>query len=272
MSIPYICAACGAQFAEASSEPARCPICEDSRGFGEERGRRQRWTSLAELRIRHRNLIREIDPGVISIVTEPQFSVGHHCVLVQGEAGNILWDCISLIDDATIEAVRELGGISAIAISHPHFYASMVEWSRAFGYVPIYLHHADREWVLRSDPAVVFWEGDSLPLNEELTLVHCGGHFDGGTVLHWAGRAGRAGRLLTGDVIAVLGDHENVTFMHNYPKQIPLPASAIHRIVEAIEPFEFDRIYGCWPQDLIPAGAKQAVLRSAERYVQQVAT
>jgi hypothetical protein len=148
----------------------------------------------------------------------------------------------------------------------------MIEWSRAFGNVPVYLHHADREWVLRSDAALVFWEGDSLPLNEEFTLVHCGGHFDGGTVLHWAGRAGRPGRLLTGDVIAVLGDHENVTFMHNYPKQIPLPASAIHRIVEAIEPFEFDRIYGCWPRDLIPAGAKQVVLRSAERYVQQVAT
>jgi glyoxylase-like metal-dependent hydrolase (beta-lactamase superfamily II) len=96
----------------------------------------------------------------------------------------------------------------------------MVEWSRAFGNVPVYLHHADREWVLRSDPAVIFWEGDSLPLNEEFTLVHCGGHFDGGTVLHWAGRAGRPGRLLTGDVIAVLGDHENVTFMHKFGRKI----------------------------------------------------
>jgi len=77
---------------------------------------------------------------------------------------------------------------------------------------------------------------------------------------------------LTGDVIAVLEDHESVTFMHNYPKQIPLPASAIHRIVASIEPFEFDRIYGCWPQNVIPAGGKQVVLRSAERYVQNVAT
>ena len=147
----------------------------------------------------------------------------------------------------------------------------MVEWSRAFGNVAIYLHNADREWVLRSDPAVVSWEGDTLRLDEEFTLIHCGGHFDGGTVLHWAGRGARAGRLLTG-VIAVLGDHENVTFMHNYPKQIPLRASAIHGIVDAIEPFEFDRIYGCWPQDLIPAGGKQAVLRSAERYIRHVAT
>ncbi len=272
VSIPYICAACGVQFAETSSEPARCPICEDSRAFGKERGKRQRWTTLAELREVHRNHIRRIDPGVVSITTEPMFSVGHHCVLVQAESRNVLWDCISLLDDATIEAVRELGGISAIAISHPHFYGSMVEWSRAFGNVPIYVHAADREWVLRNDPAVVFWEGDTLRLDEELTLVHCGGHFDGGTVLHWAGRDSRTGRLLTGDTIAVLGDHESVTFMHNYPKQIPLPASAIHRIVEAIGPLDFDCIYGCWPEDVIPAGGKQAVLRSAERYVRRVAT
>ena len=29
--------------------------------------------------------------------------------------------------------MNELGGIAAIAISHPHYYTSMVEWSRAFG-------------------------------------------------------------------------------------------------------------------------------------------
>ena len=272
MSTPYICAACGSQFAETTSEPARCPICEDSRAFGVELGRRQRWTTVAQLRTHHRNRIRKIDPGIISIAIEPQFSVGHHCILVQGEEGNILWDCITLIDDATIQAVQELGGISAIAISHPHFYGSMVEWSRAFGNAPIYLHEADREWVLRSDPAVISWEGDSLRLNQELTLVHCGGHFAGGAVLHWAGRRGRPGSLLTGDTIAVLEDHESVTFMHNYPKQIPLPASAIHRIIEAIEPFEFDRIYGCWPQKLIPAGGKRAVLASANRYIEQLAS
>src|SRR5690242_1749438 len=133
MNIPYICAACGAQFAETPSPPARCTLCEDSRAFGKERGTRQRWTTLAELRTSHRNRIRQIDLDVVSITTEPAFSVGHHCLLVRGETRNLLWDCISLIDDATIAAVRELGGISAIAISHPHFYASMVEWSRAFG-------------------------------------------------------------------------------------------------------------------------------------------
>ncbi len=243
-------------------------MCEDSRAFGRERGPHQRWTTLAQLRTTHRNRILRIDDGIVSIQTEPQFSVGHHCLLVQGEAGNLLWDCISLIDDATIEAVRALGGISAIAISHPHFYGSMVEWSRAFGNVPIYVHAADREWILRPDPAVVLWEGAGLRLSPEFTLVHCGGHFDGAAVLHQAARGDRPGRLLTGDTIAILHDHENVTFMHNYPKRIPLPASAIHGIVEAIEPLEFDAIFGCWPADVIRAGGRAAVLRSADRQLQ----
>jgi hypothetical protein len=50
---------------------------------------------------------------------------------VQSPGGNVLWDCISLIDGATIEAVRKLGGLAAIAISHPHYSSAMVEWSRA---------------------------------------------------------------------------------------------------------------------------------------------
>ena len=82
-----------------------------------------------------------------------------------------------------------MGGISAIAVSHPHFYSSMVEWSRAFGGVPIYLHAADRQWVMRPDKGIVFWEGETRALGDGLTLIRCGGHFDGGTVLHWAGGA-----------------------------------------------------------------------------------
>jgi hypothetical protein len=120
----------------------------------------------------------------------------------------------------------------------------MVEWSRAFGGVPIYLHAADRQWVMRPDEAIVFWEGETSALAEGLTLIRCGGHFEGGTVLHWAGGAGGRGALLTGDIIQVVPDRKHVSFMYSYPNYIPLPASAIERIVKAVEPFSFDRIYG----------------------------
>ena len=113
---------------------------------------------------------------------------------MESPAGNVLWDCISLIDSATVAAVQDRGGLSAIAISHPHYYASMVEWSRAFGGVPIYLHAADRQWVMHHDPAIVFWSGETHTLGRGLTLVRCGGHFEGGTVLHWAARRRRTRR------------------------------------------------------------------------------
>ena len=89
----------------------------------------------------------------------------------------MLWDCLSLIDDATIAAVQAVGGVTAIVSSHPHFYGTLVEWSQAFNGIPIYMHAADQSWVMRPDPAMVFWEGATYPLAPDLTLIHCGGIF-----------------------------------------------------------------------------------------------
>jgi hypothetical protein len=272
MTTAFLCAACGTQFGEAASPPERCPLCDDSRAFGRPRGARQRWTSLADLRSTHRNVLRELEPGVVSITTEPRFGVGQHCLLVRGASGNVLWDCISLIDEATIAAVQALGGIAQIAISHPHFYAAMVEWSRAFGGAPIYVHAADREWIPRRDPALVAWEGASLRLDLDLTLVHCAGHFPGSAVLHAAARGERPDCLFSGDTINVLEDREHLSFMHNYPKQIPLPAQAVLRIAQVVDPLEYERVYGCWPQNSILAGGRRAVRLSARRHIQQLAT
>jgi hypothetical protein len=122
----------------------------------------------------------------------------------------------------------------------------MVEWSRTFGGELIYLHAADRQWVMRPDKSIVYWEGETKELGDGLTLVRCGGHFDGGTVLHWAGGADGRGALLTGDIIQVVPDRKHVSFMYSYPNHIPLGASAIERIVKAVEPFEFDRVYGAF--------------------------
>ena len=271
MTTPFLCAACGTQFADTPSPPERCPLCEDSRAYGQPRGARQRWTTLDALRATHRNRLRELEPGVVSITIDPWFGVGQQCLLVRGAAGNVLWDCISLIDDATIAAVRALGGIAHIAISHPHFYAAMVEWSRAFGGAPIYVHAADREWIPRADPALVAWDGASRRLDEDLTLVHCAGHFPGSAVLNAAARGGRPACLFAGDSIHVLEDRENLSFMHNYPKQLPLPAAAVRRIAEIVEPLEFERVYGCWPQNRIEADGKRAVLRSVERHIRHYA-
>jgi hypothetical protein len=116
----------------------------------------------------------------------------------------------------------------------------------------------------------VFWEAEAKTLAEGLTLIRCGGHFEGGTVLHWAGGAGGKGALLSGDIIQVVPDRQHVSFMYSYPNYIPLGAAAIERIVRAVEPFEFDRIYGAFWDMVVERDGKTAVKRSAERYLRAI--
>lgn len=225
---------------------------------------------MRDLRANCQNEIRKIDDGVQEIRLRPAFAIGQRAHLVQTQGGNILWDCVSLIDPGTISAIWALGGVSAIAISHPHYYTAMVEWSRAFGGVPIYLHADDREWVMRQDPAIEFWQGETLEvLNGAATLVRCGGHFAGGSVLHWPQGAGGRGALFSGDVIQVVPDRRWVSFMYSYPNFIPLNAASVERVVAAVTPFEFDRIYGAFGHHVAEDGAG-VVRRSAERYLQAI--
>jgi hypothetical protein len=264
----FICTTCGTQHAASDQPPAACVICEDERQYVKATG--QQWTTLERLRLINRNSVKFEEPGLISIGVDPPFAIGQRALFLRTNKVNVLWDCLPLLDEAVVLAIRALGGISAIAISHPHYYSSMVEWSRAFGGIPIYLHVADRKWVMRPDKAIVFWEGETHTLENDLTLVRCGGHFDGGTVLHWAGGAAGLGALLTGDIIQVVADRKHVSFMYSYPNYIPLPASAIQSIMRAAEPFEFDRVYGAFWDMVIESDGKAVVSRSAERYLRAI--
>ena len=161
----------------------------------------QSWTTLDQMRRTHRNAFTRHEPGLIGIGTFPAFAIGQRALLLRTPGGNVLWDCISFIDDATIEIVQALGGVSAIAISHPHYYSSMVEWGRAFG-ATVWLHAADRQWVMRPDPCVQFWDTETRGIAPGATLIRAGGHFAGGTVLHWAAGADGSGALLSGDIVA----------------------------------------------------------------------
>ena len=263
----FICVQCGTQFGRTAEPPARCTICEDERQFVHYGG--QQWMTLERLAADHHNRLEDEAPQLLGIGTEPEFAIGQRALLLQSGGGNLLWDCISLLSEKTITEVSARGGIRAIAISHPHFYSSMIEWAEHFD-AQIFLHVADREWVMRESPRIQFWEGTTLPLWDGLTLINCGGHFEGGTVLHWraASRGGGSkGALLTGDIITVVQDRRYVSFMRSYPNLIPLGPAAIHRILDVIEPFSFDQIYGGWWQANVLSNAKAAVARSADRYL-----
>jgi glyoxylase-like metal-dependent hydrolase (beta-lactamase superfamily II) len=213
------------------------------------------------LRRDHGNEIRD-DADIVGIGTEPSFAIGQRALLVPWRGSNLMWDCITLLDDETGAAVEARGGIAAIAISHPHYYSAMVEWAERFD-CPVHLHEADHEWVMRPSERIEHWRGDTLELGDGLTLVRCGGHFAGGTVLHWE----QGNALLSGDIVQVIPDRRWVSFMYSYPNLIPLGEQAIRGIVDALEPYAFERIVGAWWGRVVRSEGKEIVRRSAERYL-----
>jgi hypothetical protein len=263
----FICTTCGTQYPNSDQPPPGCAICQEERQYVNLLG--QSWTTLAAMRRTHFNAFRQHEPGLTGIGTTPAFGIAQRALLLRSAIGNILWDCISFIDKATVEIVRALGGIAAIAISHPHYYSSMVEWSHAFGNAPILLHTADRQWVMHPDSAVIFWDGETRELAAGVTLIRCGGHFAGGTVLHWAQGAGGKGALLSGDIVQV-GPDKKVSFMRSYPDLIPLDATSVQHIADVLEPWPFDPIYGAWWDRIIASGGKQAMAYSVRRYIDAV--
>jgi len=246
----WICQTCGIQHAESAEPPARCVICEDSRQYVGWDG--QRWTTLEELRASLSADVRD-DHGLLGIGCSPSFAIGQRALVVDG----VLWDCVPLLDGMAEAA----GDLRTIAISHPHYYTTFVDWSHAFDGIPVYVHADDRKWVVRPDSCVEYWEGEELDLGGGLTLLRLGGHFAGGQVLH------AGDKLLVGDIVQVVMDRCWVSFMYSYPNLIPLPAATVRRMVEKLEPYEFDRVYGAWWGRVIAEDGKERVRASAERYV-----
>lgn len=261
----FICVQCGMQYPPGNAPPAHCPICEDVRQYVRWDG--QAWTTLDDMRRTFKARL-ESDHGLLGIGMSPSFAIGQRALLVPDKGGNILWDCSALIDDEIVSRIKAAGGLSAIAISHCHYYTTMIEWSDAFGGVPVYLHANNRKWVQRESKAVVYWDGEEFAISPTAKLYRVPGHFSGGTALHWSDGGGA---LFTGDVMQVTQDRKFVSFMYSYPNYIPVNAATVQRIGEIIEPLAFDRIFGAFGQRVIAADAKAAARASVERYLKAIA-
>jgi hypothetical protein len=261
----WICATCGNHYPEAASPPAVCIICADERQWLPPSG--QRWTTLEELRAAgHRGDVRELEPGLLGIGVAPPFAIGQRALLVRTPAGNLLWDPPGFLDQRSIQAVADAGGLRAVSASHPHFYGAINRWSHTFD-AEILLPAADADWLTQPDPAVRTWSG-SLVVLPGVTLVQCGGHFAGSAVVHWAEGAAGAGALLSGDTIFVTPGEDRVTFVRSAPNRLPLPERAVRGVVDAVRPYRFERIYGGWWEPVLRRDARLVVERSAERYIQ----
>ncbi len=264
----FICETCGTQHDETPTPPSECAICTDERQYVGWNG--QTWTTHEALGDKYQQRI-EDDDGLLGIGMSPGFGIDQRAFHLRTDGGNILWECVSLVTEEGVSALQLRGGVDVIAISHPHFYSSMVEWSEALGDVPILVHEADREWVLRSSPRVAFWSGDVNSLSDDVTLIRCGGHFPGSTGIHWQGGADGAGVLLPGDAVQVVADRRHATFMYSYPNFIPMRTSDVRSMRERLEGYAFENVYGyTWGRNII-GDARAAVDESFDRYLAAVA-
>ena len=167
--------------------------------------------------------------------------------------------------------MKKLGGIAAVAVSHPHYYTTMVEWSHAFGKVPVHVHKLDAKWVMRPDDG-----GQVLGGRHEGAVRRAeagedaAGTSTGFQVLHWPAGAEGKGVLLAGDQPYVCQDRRWVSFMCSYPNMIPLGPAAIRQVAKALKPLAFDRLYGAFPGLTVARDAKGAVERSADRYLKAI--
>lgn len=262
----HICAACGTWFPASAAAPSSCPICEDDRQYVPRSG--QHWLSPSELAEGYRNRI-EDDDGILGVGMSPSFAINQRCVLVEAAAGTVMWETASLVTNDAAAEIRSRAPVSAIAISHPHFYAAMHLWAEALD-CPILLPEADRDWIQYNSPHIRFWAEDRRELLKGVTLVRCGGHFEGSSVLHWQDERCPEGALFVGDTLQVAADRRGVSAMHSYPNAIPLGCKSIARIAASIADLKYDRIYGyTWGRN-IQAGGDRAVARSLSDYIEAI--
>ena len=260
---PHVCLTCGAHVPGDAPPPSLCRICDEPRQYVTESG--QAWERHDALLAAHAPRIQEEAFGLVGVGLDPPVAIGQRALLVRTPTGNVLWDCVPLLHDVTVERLQELGGVRAVAVSHPHFTTGAARFADAFD-ADVFLHAADRAFVTHPHARLRFWDGERRALFGGVDLVRAGGHFPGGTVLHWRDGADGRGLLLTGDIVMVIPDRRHVAFLYSYPNLIPLPVREVERIGAALEPLAFDAIVGGWWGRVVARDGKEVVRRSVDRY------
>ncbi len=272
-----ICNACGHQFPSADrTSVTTCHICDDPRQFVPASG--QTFTTMKELRKSHRNEFTPYhgDPRITFISTTPSFAIGQSATLIKTPKGNILWDCITLLDDETVQRIKDAGGLLCIAISHPHFYSAHVQWARAFG-CPVHLASEDVEWAtLSSSHHQLVSQIETNLYDTGAKLVKLGGHFPGSLTLLFDGNLFHADTLMTSP--AALGKYNvdatgaprqpppglsSFSFLWSIPNRIPLSADEMARMWDVLHHYDFHATHSSFPNTSIQSpSVKASVLES----------
>ena len=228
--------------------------CEDERQFVRYGG--QEWTTLKRLAADYHNRLEEEAPRLLGIGTEPEFAIGQRTLLLQSDGGNLFWDCITLLDGQTAVELNARGGIRAIAISHPHYYTTMVDLGGAIRCANIFAHCRSRVGDMQESAHPILGRNNTFVVGWSDT-DQLRRRFRGRRGVALASRCKRQRRIA----------HRR---HHSSRARSPLcelhaklsePPAAIQCILERIEPFSFEQIYGAWWKANVLSDAK-AALRS----------
>jgi hypothetical protein len=114
MNNKKICTACGTQFPDTLHHIELCPICTDDRQAIPEKG--QGWTSLSDLQDNHSAIVKQLKDNLYELKMAPSFAIGQRALLVITPGGNILWDCIALLNEPTIAFIKSKGGLKVACL------------------------------------------------------------------------------------------------------------------------------------------------------------
>ncbi len=257
-----ICNTCGTQH-PIDYDKELCFTCDEERQYIPPEG--QSWTTHTELLATHKNRIVELNPNLYEILISPSFAIGQRCFLVISKSGNVLWDCIPLLDSATIDFINSKGGLKAIAFSHPHYYSNMNDWANVFQ-CPIYIHQKDEPYIVFKGSSISLWQGSEINLIDDIRLINIGGHFEGSCILIIPSMS-HQGTMLCGDTMYLSPSRKHFAIMYSYPNRIPLPLSKIAEIKEHLLELNFDSIYGFYSYQNLVGNGKEILKVSFERYL-----
>lgn len=257
-----ICSTCGTCYPETSTFET-CPICLDERQWVPPGG--QQWTKKEDLHRKHSIKLNRLQQRLYELEINPVLAIGQRALLVLSEQGNVLWDCIPLLDELTIEFIKSKGGLKAIAFSHPHFYSNMNEWAETFN-CPIYIHKNDEEHIMVKGPHIRLWDGDEIDLWDGMRIICIGGHFAGSCILH-VPFLSKEGTIICGDTLFLSPSKKHFSVVYSSPNRIPLPIAEIQRIKNRLNNMSFDAFYGYHNIQNLDKDVKEILNVSLEKYV-----
>lgn len=256
-----ICSTCGTYY-PLINYPELCIICSDERQYIPDGG--QKWTMPEDLHHKHSIKLNKIKERLYEIEVNPLFAIGQRALLVLSEKGNVLWDCIPMLDELTIEFIRSKGGLKAICFSHPHYYSNMNDWAETFD-CPVYIHKNDSAHIMIRGKHIKLWEGNELELWEGMKIVLIGGHFAGGSILHVPFLSAQ-GSIICGDTLFLSPSKKHFSILWSYPNRMPLPLTELKRIKERFDGIPFDEYYGYIKTQNLSEHVKEVFESSMARY------